>query len=194
LENFMDDPQDIQKAIQRLKRGDMSGLETLVQCYQAKAVRLAFLITQDEPTAEDVVQDTFIRIYQRIRYFDETRPFEPYLMQSVVYATLNAARHVKKAVPLDDDPAEVESLLVCAVSPEAQVEFSQLTQEILAALSKLSPRQRAAIVQRYYLEMSEKEMAAALQSAPGTVKWLLNAARTRLRNLLHSLRSERSIK
>jgi RNA polymerase sigma-70 factor (ECF subfamily) len=190
----MDDPQDIQKAIQRLKRGDMSGLETLVQCYQAKAVRLAFLITQDEPTAEDVVQDTFIRIYQRIRYFDETRPFEPYLMQSVVYTTLNAVRHVKKAVPLDDDPAEVESLLVCAVSPEAQVEFSQLTQEILAALSKLSPRQRAAIVQRYYLEMSEKEMAAALQSAPGTVKWLLNAARTRLRNLLHSLRSERSIK
>ena len=49
-----------------------------------------------------------------------------------------------------------------------------------------SPRQRVAIVQRYYLEMSEKEMTQALDIAPGTVKWLLNAARSRLRTLLNS--------
>ena len=61
--------------------------------------------------------------------------------------------------------------------------------EILAALDQLSARQRAAIVQRYYLEMSEKEMAEQLQAPPGTVKWLLNAARARLRTLL----SERSV-
>jgi RNA polymerase sigma-70 factor (ECF subfamily) len=52
----------------------------------------------------------------------------------------------------------------------------------------LPPRQRAAIVQRYYLEMSEKEMAEALEAPPGTVKWLLNAARARLRALLGSER------
>ena len=192
----MGDPQDlpgesIQKAIQRLKDADMSGLETLVQCYQAKAVRIAFLITQDEPAAEDVVQDTFIRITQRIRYFDQSRPFEPYLMHSVVNAALNAARQANKSVALKDDHGEVKAILSRAASPEAQVEAGQLTQEILAALSELSPRQRAVIVQRYYLEMSEKDMADALHSAPGTIKWLLNAARTRLRDLL---RSERSAK
>ena len=192
----MGDPQDlpgesIQKAIQRLKGADMSGLERLVQCYQAKAVRIAFLITQDEPAAEDVVQDTFIRITQRIRYFDQSRPFEPYLMHSVVNAALNAARQANKPVVLKDDYSEVEAILSRAASPEAQVEAGQLTQEILAAISELSPRQRAVIVQRYYLEMSEKEMADALHSAPGTIKWLLNAARTRLRDLL---RSERSAK
>jgi RNA polymerase sigma-70 factor (ECF subfamily) len=192
----MHDPQklpgeSIQTAIQRLKQGDMSGLETLVACYQAKAVRVAFLITQDEPSAEDVVQDTFIRITQRIRYFDQSRPFEPYLMHSVMNAALNAARQTNKSVPLKDDPSEVEAILSRAASPETQVEAGQLTQEILTALSELSPRQRAVIVQRYYLEMSEKEMANALHSAPGTVKWLLNAARTRLRDLL---RSERSAK
>jgi RNA polymerase sigma-70 factor (ECF subfamily) len=196
----MHDPQDlpgesIQKAIQRLKQGDMSGLETLVACYQAKAVRIAFLITQDEPAAEDVVQDTFIRITQHIRYFDQSRPFEPYLMHSVVNAALNSARQANKSIALKDDPSDVEAILSRAASPEtqveAQVEAGQLTQEILTALSELSPRQRAVIVQRYYLEMSEKEMADALHSAPGTVKWLLNAARTRLRDLL---RSERSTK
>jgi DNA-directed RNA polymerase specialized sigma24 family protein len=51
-------------------------------------------------------------------------------------------------------------------------------------MQKLSPRQRAVIVQRYYLEMSEKEMAAESGTAVGTIKWLLNAARERLRTLL----------
>jgi RNA polymerase sigma-70 factor (ECF subfamily) len=46
------------------------------------------------------------------------------------------------------------------------------------------------IVQRYYLEMSEKEMAESLQAAPGTVKWLLNAARARLRGLLGERNAE----
>jgi RNA polymerase sigma-70 factor, ECF subfamily len=45
------------------------------------------------------------------------------------------------------------------------------------------------IVQRYYLEMSEKEMSQALDSPPGTVKWLLNSARARLRSLLGSERT-----
>jgi RNA polymerase sigma-70 factor (ECF subfamily) len=56
-------------------------------------------------------------------------------------------------------------------------------------MQNLSSRQRAVIVQRYFLEMSEREMADELRTAPGTVKWLLNAARARLRNLLGSERS-----
>jgi RNA polymerase sigma-70 factor (ECF subfamily) len=56
-------------------------------------------------------------------------------------------------------------------------------------LEELSPRQRAVVVQRYYLEMSEKEMTETLEVAPGTVKWLLNAARSRLRSLLGSERN-----
>ncbi|MGB7872888.1 MAG: sigma factor-like helix-turn-helix DNA-binding protein [Anaerolineales bacterium] len=69
------------------------------------------------------------------------------------------------------------------------MEFAQLAGEIIRSLSKLSPRQRAVIVQRYYLEMSEQEMAQALEVAPGTIKWLLHAARARLRDLLGSERS-----
>lgn len=51
-------------------------------------------------------------------------------------------------------------------------------------MQKLSPRQRAVIVWRYFLEMSEKEMAVEAGAATGTIKWLLNAARERLRSLL----------
>ena len=68
--------EDLQ-AIRRLKHGDISGLECLIARYQAKALRTAFLITHNEPLAEDVVQDAFVRFYQRVKHFDEMRPFQP---------------------------------------------------------------------------------------------------------------------
>lgn len=176
------------EAIRRLKRGDIGGLETLVSRYQVKAVRTAYLVTHDEALAEDVVQEAFVRIYHRFHGFDEARPFEPYLMRSVINGALNALRRQRRSVPLDGAEAEVEALLVTARSVESQVEYGQLQESLLAALSRLSPRQRTVVVQRYYLEMSEHEMAQALEVSSGTVKWLLHAARARLRELLGSIR------
>lgn len=175
--------EDLQ-AVRRLKRGDIGGLEYLIACYQAKALRTAFLVTHDESMAEDVVQEAFVRLYQRAKYFDETRPFEPYFLRSVVNAALNCIEREKKGQSLDGDTSEVEHLLERAASVEEQVEFNTLKWQISEALAKLHPRQRTVIVQRYYLDMSEKEMAEALDSPPGTVKWLLNAARAQLRSLL----------
>lgn len=181
----MDDLQ----AIQRLRSGDIGGLEALVSRYEAKAMRVAFLITHDEALAEDVVRETFMSLYRRIQQFDPTRPFEPYLLRSVVNAALNATRKAHRQVSLGGDAEQVERLLEQAASVESEVEYRQLKQAIIQALAGLEPRQRAVVVQRYYLEMSEKEMAAALDAPPGTVKWLLSAARSKLRNLLDSERS-----
>ncbi|HPH97530.1 MAG TPA: sigma-70 family RNA polymerase sigma factor [Anaerolineaceae bacterium] len=71
---------------------------------------------------------------------------------------------------MEGSPEAFERLLSRAASTESQVEFNQQKKEILKALSQLSPRQRAVIVQRYYLEMSEQEMASKLEVAPGTIK------------------------
>jgi len=178
------------QAIRCLKRGDISGLETLVERYQVRAGRVASLITHDERLAEDIVQESFVCLYRSIHRFDEARPFEPYFLRSVVNAAVNALKRESRQVPYDPiDAAELENLMAYAAHVEDQAEFAQLKQEIWNALHKLSARERAAIVQRYYLEMSEKEMALALDVAPGTVKWLLNVARTKLRLLLNSERS-----
>jgi RNA polymerase sigma-70 factor, ECF subfamily len=176
------------QAIRRLKRGDIGGLEILIARYQVKAIRAAFLIVRDEALAEDIVQDTFIRFFQRVRHFDETRPFEPYFMRGVVNATLNAIKKESNSMALgpNEGAQALEALLDRAASIETQVEQLQLKHQILRCLSNLPPRQRAVIVQRYYLEMSEREMAEALDTAPGTVKWLLHTARTRLKSLLAS--------
>ncbi len=180
------------QAIECLKRGDFAGLEILVNRYQTKAIRAAFLVTHDEPLAEDVVQDVFVRLAQRIARFDGRRPFEPYLMRSVVNAALNAVTkgHNEIDVDCEDESGPFERLLADTAPVEEQVDSLQRRRAILAALRQLSPRQRAVVVQRYYLEMSEKEMSEALEAAPGTIKWLLNAARARLRSLLGALRSQ----
>ena len=176
-------------AIRRIKRGDIGGLECLIARHQAKALRTAFLITHDEHMAEEVVHDVFVRFYQRAGTFDEARPFEPYFMRSVVNAALNSIERENKSRSFPDvDLCELENLLEQAASVEEQVEFNALKGKIPEALAQLPPRQRAVIVQRYFLEMSEKEMSQALDSPPGTVKWLLNTARARLRSLLGSER------
>jgi RNA polymerase sigma-70 factor, ECF subfamily len=178
----MDDSQ----AIHRLKKGDISGLEILIARYQEKAIRTAYLITHDIPTAEDAVQETFVRVYERIRYFNEDRPFEPYLLRSVINTALNRSKKTLRWVSLNEEvePELVGQWLAQASSTEDEIEYFQLKQKIKDALGKLSPRQRTAIVQRYYLDMSEKEMSQALNVAPGTVKWLLNEARQRLRTFI----------
>ena len=173
-------------AIRQLKSGDIGGLEVLVTLYQVRAVRTAFLITRDAAQAEDAVQEAFLQTYRSIRHFDLDRPFSAWFMRSVVNAALKtaqkSARWAPTRVALDD--LWWEDLAAEDEPVERQVESSEFQQRLWESMQNLSPRQRAAIVQRYFLDMSEKEIATELKAAPGTVKWLLHAARENLRALL----------
>jgi RNA polymerase sigma-70 factor (ECF subfamily) len=188
---------DEQQAIQRLKNGDISGLEFPVARHQVKAVRTAYLITRDLGLAEDIVQDSFLQAFRAMRGFDATRPFEPWFMRSVVNASVKMMQRSARQVPLsgtsqvgeEADESLLAELAARVESVESQVESIEVQNQIWDAMQKLSPRQRAVVVQRYFLEMSEKEMAEEAGTAAGTVKWMLNAARERLRGLLE--RSEK---
>lgn len=183
---------DEQEAIRLLKRGDINGLEWLVMQHQVKAIRTAFLITGDIRMAEDIVQDAFLNAFQRIHQFDEHRPFAPWVMRSVVNSAVKAARRAAKHVALEpgDEFSPLETLLaVEEPSPEIALEKSEFQERVWSAMQQLSPRQRATIVQRYFLDMNEGEMANSLGIARGTVKWLLHAARKNLRALLGSERN-----
>jgi RNA polymerase sigma-70 factor (ECF subfamily) len=181
-----------QEAIARLKRGDISGLEALVRKYQVQAVRAAYLITRDRGLAEDIVQAAFLRAYERIGQFDAGRPFGPWFLRGVVNDAIKAAARCQYQVPLEANPQGEETSLAelladPAPGPDDWVEAAELRQAVWAALGELPPAQRAAIVLRYYLNLSEAEMADELACPPGTVKWRLHAAQKRLRTLLRPL-------
>jgi RNA polymerase sigma-70 factor (ECF subfamily) len=181
-----------QEAIAWLKRGDIGGLEALVHKYQVQAVRTAYLITRDRALAEDIVQAAFLRAYERIGQFDAGRSFGPWFLRSVVNDAVKAAACRERQVSLEASPegegvSLADLLADPSPGPDDLVEAAELRQIVWAALGKLPPAQRAAIVQRYYLGMSEAEMADELACPPGTVKWRLHAARKRLRTLLRPL-------
>jgi RNA polymerase sigma-70 factor, ECF subfamily len=179
------------QAIAALKRGEVAALEVLVRRYQLRAIRAAYLVVRDRAAAEDIVQAAFLRAYDRIEQFDESRPFGPWFLRSVLNDALKAAGRQQRFVSLDgaasgDEPAaELADVLADpAPGPEALAELAEQQQAVWHALGQLAPAQRAAIVLRYYLDLSENEMAAHSGSRPGTIKWRLHSARQRLRTLL----------
>jgi len=181
-----------QEAITRLKRGDIGGLAALVRKYQVQAVQTAYLVTRDRALAEDIVQAAFLRAYERIGQFDARRPFGPWFLRSVVNDAVKAAARRERQVSLETGSEGEETSLADLLAdpgpgPEDLVETEEIRQTVWAALGKLPPVQRAAIVLRYYLDLSEAEMADELACPPGTVKWRLHAAQKRLRTLLRPL-------
>lgn len=183
------------EAIQRLKRGDITGLAPLVEAHQVKAVRTAILITRDRALAEDVVQTVFIRAYEKIHQFDGSRPFGPWFLKSVVNEAVRAAKKEQRTIHFNghhDEPDQtgviLEALPAETPGPSAVMEENELKETVQTALEQLSPDQRAAIVMRYYLDMTEEDMASVAEVPSGTIKWRLHAARKRLKGLLDMLR------
>ncbi|MDP9411118.1 MAG: RNA polymerase sigma factor [Actinomycetota bacterium] len=176
---------DERRAIERLKRGDIGGLEALVRSHQTRAVRAAYLICRDRALAEDVVQAAFVRTYEKIARFDAERAFGPWFMKIVVNDAIKAASRRERMIQFQQGEEDPVSLLVDPQSgPYELAEEAEERRRVWAALEKLPPAQRAVVVQRYYLGMSEAEMAESETSPPGTIKWRLHAARKRLSKLL----------
>jgi RNA polymerase sigma-70 factor, ECF subfamily len=177
------------QAIARLQRGDLTGLETLVQTYQVKAVHAAVLIVHDRGLAEEIVQNGFFQAAQRIGQFDPRRPFGPWFLKSVINAAIQEAARQKRVVSLDDDMVEetgkiTEWLVDPQRCPEDLVETEALYRAVWKALDELPPDQRAAIVMSYLQDHSEAEITQKLQRPRSTIKWWLHAAREKLRRSL----------
>lgn len=178
-------------AIAQLKAGNIAGLQTLVEKYQVEAVQAAGIITGDRTLAEDIVQAAFLRAFEKIRGFDETRPFRPWFMRMVTNDAIKAAvrQHRQRPLPEDGD-ADYEMVLQQLSAQPRESEDALVREERIAgmrqAIRRLSPTQRAAIVMVYFLNMSTEDSADQLNCAPGTLRWHLSAARARLKMLLAS--------
>jgi RNA polymerase sigma-70 factor (ECF subfamily) len=176
---------DEKEAVELLKQGKLEGLEVLVHTYQLQALRAAGLILGDRGLAEEIVQNAFIRAAGRIAQFDSGRSFGPWFLRSVVNDAFKAARRQSRFIALDAvEEGGAIDLTDPTPLPEEMVEREETIRAVGLALSRLSPLQRAAIVLRYSLGMSEAEISRELHSPVGSIKWRLHAARQRLAGLL----------
>jgi RNA polymerase sigma-70 factor (ECF subfamily) len=170
--------------VNRARRGDGAAWEQVVQAHQQAVFRLAYLLLGDADDAEDTAQEAFIRAYGALERFDTARPLRPWLMQ----ITANLARNRRRA--LGRYWAAVQRL----VRAEPQTRGSRAaappsnddTQLLWQAIRRLNDAEQEIIYLRYFLEMPEAEMAAALSIAPGTVKSRLHRALARLRAIVQN--------
>ncbi len=175
-------------AISRLKQGDLTGLESLVNRYQVRAVHAAYLILYDRALAEDVVRTAFMKVAERARQFDEDRPFAPWFFRIVANDSLKAARKQKRIISLEGQSEEAAQLAEWLVDPNAHpeqlLEEKETRQMILNAVQTLPPAQRRVVVMRYFLDMSEADMSTNMDRPLSTIKWWLRDARKRLYDLM----------
>ena len=145
------------------RAGDPAGLAELYEREWSSLHRVAFLLTSSRSAAEEIVQDAFVRL-QTTR----TRVLNPaaYLRTIVVNACRDAHRH--QAV-VDRTP----------LTPPEPVLAEH--DELFDALARLSSRQQAALVLRFHLDLSENEIAGALDCRPGTVRSIIHRALATLR-------------
>ena len=134
-------------------------------------VRLAYGLTGDLGHAEDVAQAAFARAYASWARVTRTGDPDAYLRRIVVNE--NHRRFRKRRVA-EDLPGELPDTGVTGFAPDPHA-------ELLAALRRLGPRQRAVIVLRYWMDMSEAEAASALGCSVGTVKSQTSRALATLR-------------
>jgi RNA polymerase sigma-70 factor (ECF subfamily) len=164
------------------RQGDQTAWEALVSQHQEPVFRLAYLLMGDADEAADVAQETFIRAYRAIGRFDASRSLRPWLLSIATNVARNRRRSLGRYV------AALRRLLLAEPpQPKAIAERSLQRMEAQAlwrAVQRLSRADQEVIYLRYYLDLSEADMAHTLQVAQGTVKSRLHRALGRLRTVV----------
>ncbi|CAN0430522.1 unnamed protein product, partial [Phaeothamnion confervicola] len=142
-----------------------------ISCYRSHRVemaRIAHLITGSPTAAEEIVQEAFVRVYER---WDDLRTPVAYLRTCVVNRSRSWLRR-RRLVKRHEDSVE---------RPEAHIDHPN---ELADALECLTPRAVTVVVLRYYSRLSTAEVAATLKVSEGTVKSTLARALTKLKEEL----------
>src|SRR6266702_4318849 len=141
-------------------------------------VRLAALLVRDVATAEEVVQDSFVAMHGAWRRLRDSDKALSYLRQSVVNRSRSVLRH--RVVVDRNAPTLLRGMPAAEDGALTLVERSW----VISALRTLPPRQREAVVLRYYADMSESEIAATMGISKGAVKSHIFRAMKSLRIVL----------
>jgi RNA polymerase sigma-70 factor (ECF subfamily) len=181
-------PLEETELIERARRGDVGAYEELVRRYRDVALRTAVVVGRGVDDAEDAAQEAFVKAYAALGRFRTGAPFRPWLLRIVANEARNRRRAAGRRDGLvlraaaGDRPSGIDA----APSPEAAVLDQERRSTLVAAVNALRDEDREVIGARYFLDLSEAEMAEALGIPRGTVKSRLSRAMGRLRAELGS--------
>ena len=176
---------------QKVANGDAEAYELLVERHQARAYRLACSILGSESDARDVSQDAFIRLYESANRFDGRSRFSTWFYRVLVNLCIDHKRRDRwwhKLVPLagpgDDPDAPTIDPASSEPGPEDVAMLGQSTLKLGAALERLSPNQRIAVLLQAQEGLSSREIAEVLKCSENTARVHIHRGLIQLRKLL----------
>ena len=158
--------------ILRARRGVSDAFGELITRYQTSVFNVCYRMTNERREAEDLTQETFLRVYSRLDMFDPEREFGPWVRRAAANLCLNHLESQKVTTEIDDDRDADESS-----QPESAVEVRERNEQIRTALSSLPAQYRAVVELRHFQDLSYDEIATELDIPLSDVKSHLFRAR-----------------
>lgn len=177
------------RIIEQSKNRDHMAFKGLVEYYQAYAYSLAFRLVCDEHEAKDIVQESFIRIWQHIEKFNLNTKFTTWLYRIVYNLSLDKLKAFKrrKRVIVDlENTADVFNNLI-SEHPETQMSNIELAKIIETLAESLTPKQRVVFILRDLQGAEMEEISEITSLTKGTVKSNLYYARLNIREKLEKI-------
>jgi len=181
-------------AIERVLAGDREAYRSLVERHSRNVHRLAYRLTGNAHDAEDVVQEAFLRAYQKLQQFEARANFGTWVYRIAANYAIDRLRQRQKEEARREQPEAdgldgVEQDPLAQVrdekpSPERLMQSTQLRREMERALSKLSHAERTAFVMRHWEGRGIDEIAGVLKSNSGATKNTVFRAVQKLRQAL----------
>ena len=185
-------PQEIDSLIERCLKGDQTAWETIVRLYWRKVFNIAYKFVGRHDEAEDLAQDVFLKLFKSLKTFDRRANFSTWLISVSRNLCIDHYRSVRREHDAVTHDIDVVTLAQPSTidSPHTMLERRDRVALLRAALDKLAPSLRTAVMLRDIQELSYQEIAGRLGVPEGTVKSRINRGRTELARQIARLREQ----
>ena len=169
-------------------RGEVSAFEELVNRYKNSVFAIIYRMTGQYQEAEDISQEVFLNVYQKLYQFDKTKKFSPWIHRIAINTCITALRKKNKVALINFDETFLNQHQGEEPnyygSPDIVLERSELRSEITAALKELPTSYQSVLVLRYQLDLNNQEIADTLGVNKENVEVKIHRARKALRKIL----------
>ncbi|MBP1993484.1 sigma-70 family RNA polymerase sigma factor [Paenibacillus eucommiae] len=165
--------------------GDQKAYGKILELYKDKIYRLAFRILRNKADSEDVVQETFLRVYLHKNRIDVSKNFSSWIYSIGTNISIDFLRRKKAKTSMDTSGSNdsdvvpyFEKLKGNEKSPEMQLIDTETTEQVRVIITELPAKYRSLIVYKYFLDMSLEEISARVNLPVTTIKTRLFRGRS----------------
>ena len=177
--------------------GDILAFEELVNRYKRPVFSIVYRMIGQYQEAEDITQEVFINVYEKLYQFDSNKKFSPWIYRIATNASISALRKKKKVITLDFDEAYGKAYedyyTADSGNPQLMFEREELKFFTDKAINELPENYRVVIMLRYQMDLNNQEIAEVLGVSKENIEVRVHRARKALRKIVQKHWEERGL-